>query len=232
MDTSVMITLGFLVFAIVMFAWEKIPLSITAMVVAVGLHLSGVLSAKEAFAGFVDPNVLLFMGMFVIGEAFFATGVAVEVGNVVHKFAKTETSLLVAVMMITGILSGFLSNTGTAAVLIPVIIGICKKSGFKQTKLLMPLVFAAAMGGNISLIGAPGNMIAQAGLQQAGLGSFGFFDYGLVGLPILIVGTIFYATIGKRFLPDAPSHQPDGAFEGNDDYSHVPSWKNGLLQLY
>ena len=67
----------------------------------------------------------------------------------------------------------------------------------------MPLVFAAAMGGNISLIGAPGNMIAQAGLQQAGLGSFGFFDYGLVGLPILIVGTIFYATIGKRFLPDA-----------------------------
>ena len=225
MDTSVMITLGFLVFAIVMFAWEKIPLSITAMVVAVGLHLSGVLSAKEAFAGFVDPNVLLFMGMFVIGEAFFITGVAVGVGNVVHKFAKTETSLLVAVMMITGILSGFLSNTGTAAVLIPVIIGICKKSGFKQTKLLMPLVFAAAMGGNISLIGAPGNMIAQAGLQQAGLGSFGFFDYGLVGLPILIVGTIFYATIGKRFLPDAPSHQPDGAFEGNDDYSHVPSWK-------
>ena len=67
------------------------------------------------------------MGMFVIGEAFFATGVAVGVGNVVHKFAKTETSLLVAVMMITGILSGFLSNTGTAAVLIPVIIGICKK---------------------------------------------------------------------------------------------------------
>ena len=192
---------------------------------AVGLHLSGVLSAKDAFAGFVDPNVLLFMGMFVIGAAFFETGVAVEVGNVVHKFAKTETSLLVAVMMITGILSGFLSNTGTAAVLIPVIIGICKKSGFKQTKLLMPLVFAAAMGGNISLIGAPGNMIAQAGLQQAGLGSFGFFDYGLVGLPILIVGTIFYATIGKRFLPDAPSHQPDGAFESNEDYSHVPSWK-------
>ena len=70
-------------------------------------HLSGVLSAKDAFAGFVDPNVLLFMGMFVIGAAFFETGVAVEVGNVVHKFAKTETSLLVAVMMITGILSGF-----------------------------------------------------------------------------------------------------------------------------
>ena len=96
----------------------------------------------------------------------------------------------------------------------------------------MPLVFAAAMGGNISLIGAPGNMICASGLTTSGPRLFWFFDYGLVGLPILIVGTIFYATIGKRFLPDAPSHQPDGAFEGNDDYSHVPSWKNGLLQLY
>lgn len=231
MDTSVMITLGFLVFAIIMFAWEKIPLSVTAMIVAVGLHLSGVLSAKAAFAGFVDANVLLFMGMFIIGAAFFETGVAVEVGNVVNRFAKTETTLIIAVMMITGIMSGFLSNTGTAAVLIPVIIGICKRSGFKQTKLLMPLVFAAAMGGNLSLIGAPGNMIAQAGLQQAGLGSFNFFDYGLVGLPMLLIGTIFYAAIGKRFLPDAPSHEADASYNDNDDYGHVPSWKKWTAAL-
>lgn len=231
MDTSVMITLGFLVFAIIMFAWEKIPLSVTAMIVAVGLHLSGVLSAKAAFAGFVDANVLLFMGMFIIGAAFFETGVAVEVGNVVNRFAKTETTLSIAVMMITGIMSGFLSNTGTAAVLIPVIIGICKRSGFKQTKLLMPLVFAAAMGGNLSLIGAPGNMIAQAGLQQAGLGSFNFFDYGLVGLPILLIGTIFYAVIGKRFLPDAPNHEADASYNDNDDYGHVPSWKKWTAAL-
>lgn len=231
MDTSVMITLGFLVFAIIMFAWEKIPLSVTAMIVAVGLHLSGVLSAKAAFAGFVDANVLLFMAMFIIGAAFFETGVAVEVGNVVNRFAKTETTLIIAVMMITGIMSGFLSNTGTAAVLIPVIIGICKRSGFKQTKLLMPLVFAAAMGGNLSLIGAPGNMIAQAGLQQAGLGSFNFFDYGLVGLPMLLIGTIFYAAIGKRFLPDAPSHEADASYNDNDDYGHVPSWKKWTAAL-
>jgi len=231
MDTSVMITLGFLVFAIIMFAWEKIPLSVTAMIVAVGLHLSGVLSAKAAFAGFVDANVLLFMGMFIIGAAFFETGVAVEVGNVVNRFAKTETTLIIAVMMITGIMSGFLSNTGAAAVLIPVIIGICKRSGFKQTKLLMPLVFAAAMGGNLSLIGAPGNMIAQAGLQQAGLGSFNFFDYGLVGLPILLIGTIFYAVIGKRFLPDAPNHEADASYNDNDDYGHVPSWKKWTAAL-
>lgn len=114
MDQSVVITLGFLVFAIIMFAWEKIPLSITAMIVAVGLHLTGVLSAKAAFAGFVDTNVLLFMGMFIVGAAFFETGLAVEVGNLVTKVAKTETRLIIAIMMITGLLSGFLSNTGTA----------------------------------------------------------------------------------------------------------------------
>lgn len=177
MDTSVMITLGFLVFAIVMFAWEKIPLSITAMIVAVGLHLSGVLSAKDAFAGFVDPNVLLFMGMFVIGAAFFETGVAVEVGNVVHKFAKTETSLLVAVMMITGILSGFLSNTGTAAVLIPVIIGICKKAVLAAIVIASSLAYATP-------IGMPANTMVY------NIAGYSFMDYVKAGLPLIVVSSI------------------------------------------
>ncbi|WP_277301948.1 SLC13 family permease [Veillonella caviae] len=225
MDYSIMVTLGFLVFAIVMFAMEKLPLSVTAMITAVGLHLAGVLTAKEAFAGFVDSNVILFMAMFIIGAAFFETGVAVAVGNVVNKFAKNETILIVAIMMLTGIMSGFLSNTGTAAVMIPVVMGICKKGGFNATKFLMPIVFAAAMGGNISMIGSPGNMIANSNLQQAGLGSFGFFDYGWVGLPMLIVGTIFYALIGKRFLPETPSRTPDANYSENDDYSHIPTWK-------
>ena len=219
------ITLLFLLFAVVMFVFEKIPLGLTSMIVCCGLVVTGVLDIQEAFAGFIDSNVVLFVAMFIVGGALFETGMANKIGGIVTKFAKSERMLIVTIMVIVGFMSGVLSNTGTAAVLIPVVIGIAAKSGYKRSRLLMPLVFAAAMGGNISLIGAPGNMIAQAGLQQAGLGSFGFFDYGLVGLPILIVGTIFYATIGKRFLPDAPSHQPDGAFEGNDDYSHVPSWK-------
>src|SRR5690625_3036601 len=100
-----MITLIFLLFAIVMFAWEKIPLAITAMIVAVGLTLVGVLEPEEAFAGFVDGNVLLFMAMFIVGAAFFDTGMAQKVGGVVTKFAKTERQLIVAVMVITGLMS-------------------------------------------------------------------------------------------------------------------------------
>ena len=187
------ITILFLLFAIVMFVMEKIPLGVTSMIVCVGLVVTGVLDAKTAFAGFIDSNVILFVAMFIVGGAFFETGMANKIGGIVTKFAKSERMLIAAVMIIVGVMSGVLSNTGTAAVLIPVVIGIAAKSGYSRSRLLMPLVFAAAMGGNLSLIGAPGNMIAQSALSEIGLG-FGFFEYAIVGLPILICGTLFYTT--------------------------------------
>lgn len=226
--TPAVITLLFLVFAIVMFVWEKIPLALTSMIVCVGLIVTGVLEPKAAFNGFVNTNVILFVGMFVVGGALFETGMANKIGGLVTRFAKTERQLIVAVMLITGIMSGFLSNTGSAAVLIPVVVGIAAKSGFARSRLLMPLVMAAAMGGNLSLIGAPGNMIAQSGLQEIGL-KFGFFEYALVGLPILIVGIIYFAVFGYKLLPKAkPAAEADSSFDQTADYSHVPKWKQTL----
>ena len=137
------ITLLFLLFAIIMFVTEKIPLGLTSMIVAVGLVLTKVLDLKTAFGGFIDSNVILFVAMFIVGGALFETGMANEIGGLVTKFAKTERSLIIAIMVIVGLMSGVLSNTGTAAVLIPVVIGIAAKSGFKRSRLLMPLVFAA-----------------------------------------------------------------------------------------
>lgn len=220
------ITLLFLLFAVVMFIWEKIPLALTSMIVCVGLIITGTLDPKTGFAGFVNTNVILFVGMFVVGGALFETGMANKIGGIVTKFAKTERQLIVAVMIITGAMSGFLSNTGTAAVLIPVVIGIAAKSGFSRSKLLMPLVFAAAMGGNLSLIGAPGNMIAQSALEEIGL-KFGFFEYGLVGLPILVVGIVYFALFGYKLLPDAKGGT-DSVFDAEVDYSSVPKWKQNL----
>ena len=155
------ITLIFLAFAVVMFVTEKIPLAVTSMIVCIGLVITGVLNVNDAFSGFINSNVILFVAMFIVGGALFETGMANEIGSLVTKFAKSERGLIVAIMVIVGVMSGFLSNTGTAAVLIPVVIGIAAKSGYKRSRLLMPLVFAAAMGGNLSLIGAPGNMISQ-----------------------------------------------------------------------
>ena len=133
-----------------------------------------------------------------------------------------------AIMVIVGMMSGFLSNTGTAAVLIPVVIGIAAKSGYKRSRLLMPLVFAAAMGGNLSLIGAPGNMIAQSTLEPLGL-KFGFFEYVIVGLPILIGGFLFYATVGFKILPNYDTVDTENSiFDESKDFSQVPKWKKVL----
>ncbi len=221
------ITLIFLAFAVVMFVTEKIPLGLTSMIVCIGLVITGVLNVNDAFSGFINSNVILFVAMFIVGGALFETGMANEIGSLVTKFAKSERGLIVAIMVIVGVMSGFLSNTGTAAVLIPVVIGIAAKSGYKRSRLLMPLVFAAAMGGNLSLIGAPGNMIAQSALEPLGL-SFGFFEYAIVGLPILIAGILFYATIGFRILPNHDTEDDDSIFDETQDFGSVPKWKKVL----
>ena len=224
--SQITITLLFLLFAIVMFMWEKIPLGLTSMIVCVGLVVTGVLEWQTAFAGFIDSNVILFVAMFIVGGALFETGMANKIGGIVTHFAKTERQLIVAIMVIVGVMSGFLSNTGTAAILIPVVIGIAAKSGYSRSRLLMPLVFAAAMGGNLTLIGASGNMIAQSGMEGIGL-KFGFFDYAKVGVPILIVGIIYFAFIGYKFLPNKEGSD-EGIFDESKDFSHVPKWKQYL----
>lgn len=220
------ITLVFLLFAIIMFIWEKLPLGVTSMIVCIGLIITGVLDWKTAFSGFIDSNVILFVAMFIVGGALFETGMANKIGGVVTHFAKSERQLIIAIMVIVGLMSGVLSNTGTAVVLIPVVIGIAAKSGYSRSKLLMPLVFAAAMGGNLSLIGAPGNLIAQSAMQEIGK-SFGFFEYTKIGLPILITGILFFALIGYKLLPDTkPSG--DSVYGEQKDYSDVPKWKQWL----
>ena len=224
--SSATITLLFLLFAIVMFVWEKIPLGVTSMIICVGLVVTGVLDWKTAFAGFIDSNVILFVAMFIVGGALFETGMANKIGGVVTHFAKTERQLIIAIMVIVGLMSGVLSNTGTAAVLIPVVIGIAAKSGYSKSRLLMPLVFAAAMGGNLSLIGAPGNLIAQSVMEEMHM-SFGFFEYAKVGLPILVCGIIYFAFFGYKLLPNRVGGAGGNA-EEKQDFSNVPKWKQAL----
>ena len=236
MNIPALITIGFLLAAIVLFITELVPLGVTSMLICIGLILTGVLDVKTAFSGFINNNVILFVAMFIVGGALFETGMANAIGGIVTRFAKSERMLIVAIMVIVGLMSGVLSNTGTAAVLIPVVIGIASKSGYSRSKFLLPLVFAAAMGGNLSLIGAPGNMIAQSTIQKAiedgslAAGSeFGFFEYGITGLPILVAGIVFYATIGFKLLPDnGAMEDSDSIFDEQPDYSAVPLWKKAM----
>ena len=217
------ITLLFLAFAVISFILEKIPLGLTASICAIGLTLTGVLDSQTTFAQYVNSNVILCVGMFVVGQALFETGMANKIGGLVTKFAKTEKMLIVAIMVIVGIMSGFLSNTGTAAVLIPVVCGIADESGYSRSRLLMPLVFAAALGGNLSIIGAPGNLMGVNALQEMGL-STSFFMYAPVGVPMLILGILYFAFIGYRFLPDGKNAVIEEVGE-QKDFSNVPKWK-------
>lgn len=219
--SPVVITLLFLAFAIVMFILEKIPLGLTATIVVIGLNVTGVLSASDTFSGYVNSNVILCVGMFVVGQALFETGMANKIGGLVTRFAKNERILIAAIMVIVGIMSGFLSNTGTAAVLIPVVCGIADESSYSRGKLLMPLVFAAALGGNLSIIGAPGNLMGIDALNNLGIQT-GFFEYIAVGAPMLVIGILYFVFIGYKFLPDTKG---EGSAEGQSDYSDVPRWK-------
>lgn len=220
------ITLIFLVFAVISFLLEKIPLSLTATIVALGLNITGVLDTSAAFAGYVNNNVILCVGMFVVGQALFETGMANKIGGLVTRFAKQEKILIIAIMVIVGLMSGFLSNTGTAAVLIPVVCGIADESGYSRSRLLMPLVFAAALGGNLSIIGAPGNLMGVNALQELGLKT-SFFMYAPVGIPMLILGILYFAVIGYRFLPEGGGKGEKAEGE-QQDFSQVPAWKQVL----
>ena len=216
------ITLLFLVFTIISFILEKIPLGLTASICAIGLTLTGVVDATTTFSQYVNSNVILCVGMFVVGQALFETGMANKIGGLVTKFARTEKTLIIAIMVIVGVMSGFLSNTGTAAVLIPVVCGIADESGYSRSRLLMPLVFAAALGGNLSIIGAPGNLMGVNALQEMGL-STSFFMYAPVGVPMLVLGILYFVFIGHRFLPNG--NQAAGEALEQQDFSHVPKWK-------
>lgn len=217
------ITLLFLAFAIVSFILEKIPLGLTASICALGLTLTGILDVSTTFSQYVNSNVILCVGMFVVGQALFETGMANKIGGLVTRFAKTEKTLIIAIMVIAGVMSGFLSNTGTAAVLIPVVCGIADESGYSRSHLLMPLVFAAALGGNLSIIGAPGNLMGANALQEMGIKT-SFFMYAPIGIPMLLIGILYFVCFGYKLLMQNQNEAAQN-LEEQKDFSNVPKWK-------
>ena len=196
-------TLIVLAIMAVFFVTEIIPLAITSLGGAIALALMGIISSKEAFSGLSDSTVVLFAGMFVVGGALFYTGLAQKIGEtVVSKAGTSENGLMFAIMAVTATMSAFLSNTGTAAALLPVVVGICAVAKIPASRQLMPLAFAAGIGGIITMVGTPPNIIVNGALNKAGVTPFGFFEFAWIGIPLTIATILFMMTIGKRFLPN------------------------------
>lgn len=192
----------------ILFITEIIPLAMTSVCAAVACSVLGLVPQNQIFLGLADPTVVLFGGMFVVGASMFYTGLAQKVGSsVVKMFGTSENSLMIGIMVIAALMSAFLSNTGTTACLIPVVMGICATANLSSSRQLMPLAFAAGLGGTITLIGTPPNILANVALKAAGLEhlQFGFFEYAYIGVPVTVAGILYMMFIGKYLLPNDAS---------------------------
>ena len=187
------------------FVTELIPLAVTAMGGAIACGLLGFIPVKQVFSGLSNSTVVLFAGMFVVGASMFYTGLAQKIGGVVVSMVGTgENSLMFGLMTVGTVLSAFLSNTGTAACLLPVALGICASAKIPASRQLMPLAFACGWGGIITMVGTPPNIIANGALQAAGIqDQFGFFEYAWIGIPVSIAGMLYMMFVGKYLLPKA-----------------------------
>ena len=188
-----------------LFVTEMITLAMTAIGASVACCALGLVPENQIFLGLADSTVVLFGGMFVVGAAMFYTGLAQKIGGgVVRMFGKGENSLMFGIMIIAALMSAVLSNTGTTACLIPVVMGICANAKISASRELMPLAFAAGLGGTITLIGTPPNILANVALKAAGMPElqFGFFEYAWIGIPITIAGIVYMMFIGKYLLPE------------------------------
>ena len=236
-------TLCVLAVAAFLFVTELIPLAVTAMAACTALGILGVLPSKQVYAGLSNSTVVLFGGMFVIGAAMFKTGLAEAVGLwVVNKAGTGEVKLMGAVMLVTIILSSVSSNTGTVACLMPVIIGIAQAANIPASKELMPLAVAANVGGTITMIGTPPNVIVTGALSAAGLPSFGFFEFALIGVPLSVIVLVYMLTIGRKTIPVKNAGAMDaaaveaakkeaGASDDNAPKSKAKMWISGLILL-
>ncbi|WP_440248785.1 SLC13 family permease [Dialister succinatiphilus] len=234
-------TLCVLAVAAFLFVTELIPLAVTAMAACTALGILGVLPSKQVYAGLSNSTVVLFGGMFVIGAAMFKTGLAEAVGLwVVNKAGTGEVKLMGAVMLVTIILSSVSSNTGTVACLMPVIIGIAQAANIPASKELMPLAVAANVGGTITMIGTPPNVIVTGALSAAGLPSFGFFEFALIGVPLSVIVLAYMLTIGRKTIPAKSAGAMDeeavkaakeeaGASDDDAPKSKTKMWISGLI---
>ena len=235
-------TLCVLAVAAFLFVTELIPLAVTAMAACTALGILGVLPSKQVYAGLSNSTVVLFGGMFVIGAAMFKTGLAEAIGVAVVKKAGTgEIRLMGAIMLVSIVLSAVSSNTGTVACLMPVIIGICQAAKIPASKELMPLAIAANVGGTITMIGTPPNVIVTGALAAAGLPTFGFFEFAKIGIPLSIIILLYTLFVGRHFLPvhnagDMDEEAVKAAKEeagsaGDAPKSKTKMWISGLILI-
>jgi di/tricarboxylate transporter len=192
-----------LTITIILFISDRFRLDLVAIMALLALTLSGVLTPAEALAGFSDPVVIIIAGLFVVGAALVQTGLADSLARWLGQVAgRSELKLLGITMVTAAFLSAFMSSTGTTAVLLPVVVSLAREARVSPSKLLLPLAFASLLGGLLTLIGTPPNIVVSNQLAVAGWAPFTFFSFMPVGLIMLALGLLFMLLVGRRLLPE------------------------------
>jgi di/tricarboxylate transporter len=196
--------------AVIAFASDRVRLDLVAIVVLLALLVSGILTTREALAGFGDSVVILIAALFVVGEGLVRTGVAYSVGDWLMRIAgDSETRMIALLMLCVGGIGAFMSSTGIVAIFIPIVLSIASKTGIARERLLMPLASAAMISGMMTLIATPPNLVASAALSDAKFEPFGFFDFSLIGFVVLLAA-IVYMLLAGRFLLSGDGRQSSG----------------------
>jgi di/tricarboxylate transporter len=202
MTLEIAIVFAITALAVLLFITERVRVDLVALLVMASLALTGILTPAEALSGFSNPAVVTVWAILILSAGLSRTGVAGIIGHRVLSLGGSgELKIVLLIMLMVGVLSGFMNSIGVAALFLPVVIDIAKRTNIPPSKLLMPLAFAALMGGLTTLIGTPPNILISEALRAAGLEPFGMFDYTPTGVVVLVTGVIFVVLLGRRLLP-------------------------------
>ena len=195
------ITLIILIITVAMFIWGRVRADIVALTALAALLVLGILTPAEALAGFSSPIVIMMIGLFVVGGAIMQTGLAKLTGNKLMALSRgNETVTFLLVMLVTSFIGAFVSNTGTVALMMPIIMSLATGSGMQSSRFLMPLAFAGSLGGMLTLIGTPPNLVIDEVLTEAGFKPLAFFSFFPVGIIVIAIGIIVLMPLSKIFL--------------------------------
>lgn len=201
-NLPMLLTFAILAVTILLFIFSKLRADVVALLSLLALFLSGILTSEQALAGFANSTVVMVAALFVVGEGLSRTGITAWLGQFfMQQAGDSETRLLLVVMIGTALLSIFVSNTGTVAMLMPAVVAAAWRIGGLPSKYLIPMAFTASMGGLLTLISSPPNMVASNALVNAGLGGFGFFEFSIIGVPLTVLAIVYILLLGRRLLP-------------------------------
>ena len=211
-------TLIILVITVALFIWGRVRADIVALTALAALLVLGILTPAEALAGFSSPIIIMMIGLFVVGGAIMQTGLAKLAGNKLMALSRgNETITFLLVMLVTSFIGAFVSNTGTVALMMPIIMSIAAGSGMQSSRFLMPLAFAGSLGGMLTLIGTPPNLVIDEVLTEGGYQPLAFFSFFPVGIIVIAIGIIVLMPLSKIFLSKKQSGKKKKQGKSLDD---------------